>query len=245
MLDEHPRANITEESLSKLKTVFKENGTVTAGNSSGVNDGSAAMLLMKREEAEKRNLKPLAKIISWATCGVEPALMGTGPIPASKSALKKAGWKVDDLDLQILSELSNDASISVPRLSKKIDVNSSVVYSRIKRLVKRKLIERFTIDVNDAELGYEVKALTGINIDTKQRDNVIEQLFKIDGVREVAEVTGRFDILVTMYSRSLDQMHKMVSEKIGRVEGIQSSESFIEMKSRTKAMPYMPSNTGE
>ena len=153
--------------------------------------------------------------------------------------------KVDDLDLKILSELSNDASISVPRLSKKIDVNSSVVYSRIKRLVKRKLIERFTIDVNDAELGYEVKALTGINIDTKQRDNVIEQLFKIDGVREVAEVTGRFDILVTMYSRSLDQMHKMVSEKIGKIEGIQSSESFIEMKSRTKAMPYMPSNTGE
>ena len=153
--------------------------------------------------------------------------------------------KVDDLDLQILSELSNDASISVPRLSKKIDVNSSVVYSRIKRLVKRKLIQRFTIDVNDAELGYEVKALTGINIDTKQRDNVIDQLFKIEGVREVAEVTGRFDILVTMYSRSLDQMHKMVSEKIGRVEGIQSSESFIEMKSRTKAMPYMPSNTGD
>jgi Lrp/AsnC family transcriptional regulator for asnA, asnC and gidA len=133
----------------------------------------------------------------------------------------------------------------VPRLSKKINVNSSVVYSRIKRLVKRKLIERFTIVVNDAELGYEVKALTGINIDTKQRDNVIEQLFNIDGVREVAEVTGRFDILVTMYSKSLDQMHKMVSEKIGRVEGIQSSESFIEMKSRTKAMPYMPSNTGD
>jgi Lrp/AsnC family transcriptional regulator, regulator for asnA, asnC and gidA len=153
--------------------------------------------------------------------------------------------KVDNLDLQILSELSNDASISIPRLSKKIDVNSSVVYSRIKRLVKKKLIERFTIDVNDAELGYEVKALTGINIDTKQRDNVIEQLFNIDGVREVAEVTGRFDILVTMYARSLDQMHKMVSEKIGRVEGIQSSESFIEMKSRMKAMPYMPSNTGD
>ena len=152
---------------------------------------------------------------------------------------------MDNLDLQILSELSNDASISVPRLSKKIDVNSSVVYSRIKRLVKRKLIERFTIIVNDAELGYEVKALTGINIDTKQRDNVIEQLFNIDGVREVAEVTGRFDILVTMYSRSLDQMHKMVSEKIGRVEGIQSSESFIEMKSRTKAMPYMPTNSGD
>ncbi|MGI0056120.1 MAG: Lrp/AsnC family transcriptional regulator [Nitrosarchaeum sp.] len=146
--------------------------------------------------------------------------------------------KVDELDFQILSELSNDASISVPRLSKKINVNSSVVYSRIKRLIKRKLIERFTIVVNDAELGYNVKALTGINMDTKQRDHIIEELFKIDGVREVAEVTGRFDILVTMYARSLDQMHKMVSEKIGRIEGIQSSESFIEMKSRSKAMPY-------
>jgi len=149
--------------------------------------------------------------------------------------------KVDSLDLQILSELSNDASISVPRLSKKIDVNSSVVYSRIKRLVKKKLIERFTIVVNDSELGYEVKALTGINMNSKKRDHIIEELFKIEGVREVAEVTGRFDILVTMYSKSLDQMHKMVSERIGRIDGIQSSESFIEMKSRTKAMPYMTS----
>jgi len=153
--------------------------------------------------------------------------------------------KVDDLDLQILSELSNDASISVPRLSKKINVNSSVIYSRIKRLIKRKLIERFTIVVNDAELGYNVKALTGINMDSKKRDHVIKELFKIDGVREIAEVTGRFDILITMFSKSLDQMHKMVSEKIGRIEGIQSSESFIEMKSRTKAMPYMSSKDSD
>ncbi len=138
-----------------------------------------------------------------------------------------------------MSELSNDASISVPRLSKKINVNSSVIYSRIKRLVKRKLIERFTIVVNDAELGYDVKALTGINMDSKKRDHIIDELFKIDGVREIAEVTGRFDILVTMYSKSLESMHKMVSEKIGRIDGIQSSESFIEMKTRTKAMPYM------
>lgn len=153
--------------------------------------------------------------------------------------------KVDDLDLQILSELANDASISVPRLSKKINVNSSVVYSRIKRLVKRNLIERFTIDVNDAELGYTVKSLTGINMDTKKRDHIIEELFKIDGVREVAEVTGRFDILVTMYAKSLDTMHKMVSERIGRIDGVLSSESFIEMKSRQKAMPYMPSKGSE
>ena len=86
--------------------------------------------------------------------------------------------KVDELDLEILSELSNDASISVPRLSKKIDVNSSVVYSRIKRLVKKKLIERFTIVVNDSELGYEVKALTGINLNSKKRDHILKNFSK-------------------------------------------------------------------
>ncbi len=149
--------------------------------------------------------------------------------------------KIDDLDLTILSELSEDAAISVPKLSKKIKVNPSVVYSRIKRLIKRKLIERFTIVVNDAELGFGVKALTGINMDSKKRDNVISELFKIDGVREIAEVTGRFDILVTMYARSLDEMHKIVSDKIGRIDGVLSSESFIEMKTRNKSMPYMPS----
>lgn len=148
--------------------------------------------------------------------------------------------KIDDLDLTILSELSEDAAISVPKLSKKIKVNTSVVYSRIKRLIKHKLIERFTIVVNDAELGFGVKALTGINMDSKKRDNVINELFKIDGVREIAEVTGRFDILVTMYARSLDDMHKIVSEKIGRIDGVLSSESFIEMKTRNKSMPYMP-----
>ncbi len=150
--------------------------------------------------------------------------------------------RIDDLDLLILSELSNDASMSIPRLSKKINVNASVVYSRIKRMVRKKLIERFTIVVNDQELGYGVKALVGINIDTKMRDHIIEELFKIEGVREIAEVTGRFDILVTMYSTSLEQMHKRVSEGVGRIEGIRSSESFIEMKAHGKAMPYMPSS---
>ena len=151
--------------------------------------------------------------------------------------------KIDDLDLKILSELTEDAAISVPKLSKKINVNPSVAYSRIKRLVKRKLIEKFTIVVNDAELGYQVKSLTGVNMDSKKRDNVISELFKIDGVREIAEVTGRFDILVTMYAKSLDEMHRLVSDKIGRIDGVISSESFIEMKTRTKSMPYMPNNS--
>ena len=147
--------------------------------------------------------------------------------------------KPDNIDLKILSELSNNSSISVPLLSKKINVNSSVVYSRIKRLVKRKLIERFTIEINNKELGYAVKSLTGINMDSKKRDNIIEELFKINEVREISEVTGRFDILVTMYSKNLENMHQLVSEQIGKIQGIVSSESFIEMKTQTKQMPFM------
>jgi len=134
--------------------------------------------------------------------------------------------------------LSEDASISIPRLSEKIKVNPSVVYSRIKRLTKKKLIERFTIIVNDKELGYGVKALTGINMDSKLRDSIIEELFKIKGVREISEVTGRFDIIVTMYAQNLAEMHKLISEGVGRIEGVLASESFIEMKRRTKTMPY-------
>jgi len=147
--------------------------------------------------------------------------------------------KPDNIDLKILSELSNDSSISIPHLSKKINVNSSVVYSRIKRLIKRKLIERFTIEINNKELGYTVKSLTGINMDSKKRDNVIEELFKIREVREISEVTGRFDILVTMFARNLEDMHQLVSEQIGKIQGIVGSESFIEMKTQTKQMPFM------
>ena len=146
---------------------------------------------------------------------------------------------MDKTDLKILSELSNDSSISIPKLSEKINVNTSVVYSRIKRLVKSKLIKKFTIDVNDKELGYAVKSLTGINMDSKQRGVVIEELFKIPGVREISEVTGRFDILVIMFAKNLPEMHRLISEEIGKIQGIVSSESFIEMKRRKKQMPYM------
>lgn len=147
--------------------------------------------------------------------------------------------KVDNLDLKILSELSDDAAISIPKLSKKINVNTSVVYSRIKRLLKRKMIERYTIEINDKELGYTVKSFTGINIDSKQRDNVINGLFEINGVREISEVTGRFDILVTMHAKNLAEMHRLISEGIGKIQGIIGSESFVEMKRRKKQTPYM------
>jgi len=146
---------------------------------------------------------------------------------------------VDKIDQKILSELTDDSSISIPKLSEKINVNSSVVYSRIKRLIKKKLIERFTIEINNKELGYGVKSLTGINMDSKQRDNVIQELFKIPGVREVSEVTGRFDILVTMHAENLGEMYRIVSDSIGKIQGVIGSESFIEMKTRTKQMSYM------
>lgn len=97
--DEFPRAGATAENLGTLRPVFKADGTVTAGNASGINDGAAALVLMRASEAKKRGLKPFAKIASWATAGVDPSVMGTGPIPASKKALEKAGWIVADLDL--------------------------------------------------------------------------------------------------------------------------------------------------
>src|SRR4029077_11703334 len=97
--DEHPKHGTTFEVLSKLRPAFDKNGTVTAGNASGINDGAAAVVLLTAAEAGKRGSKPLARIVSWATAGVDPAIMGTGPIPASRLALKRAGWKVEDLDL--------------------------------------------------------------------------------------------------------------------------------------------------
>lgn len=129
--DEFPRDGVTAEALAKLRPAFKPDGTVTAGNASGINDGAAAVLLMRESEAQKRGLKPFARIKSWATAGVDPGIMGTGPIPASRKALEKAGWKVADLDLAesneafaaqaccVLNELGLDAS--------KVNVNGGAI----------------------------------------------------------------------------------------------------------------------
>ncbi len=130
-IDEHPRPSMTIERLQKLKPAFKTNGTVTAGNSSGINDGAAAVVLMTNEEAEKRNLKPLARIASWATCGVEPSLMGSGPIPATRKALKIAGWKMTDLDLIESNEAFAAQSLAVIKElnipKEKVNVNGGAI----------------------------------------------------------------------------------------------------------------------
>jgi acetyl-CoA C-acetyltransferase len=111
--DEYIRPGTTAEALGKLKPAFSKDGTVTAGNASGINDGAAAIVLMSEAEATKRGLKPLARIVSWATAGVDPAVMGTGPIPASRKALEKAGWKVSDLDLVEANEAFAAQAIAV------------------------------------------------------------------------------------------------------------------------------------
>jgi len=97
--DEYPKHGVTVESLAGLRPAFDKEGTVTAGNASGINDGAAAVVLMTADEAAKRGVTPLARIVSWATAGVDPAIMGSGPIPASRKALEKAGWSIGDLDL--------------------------------------------------------------------------------------------------------------------------------------------------
>ena len=122
--DEYPRKDTSLEKLSNLKTVFKDGGTVTAGNASGLNDGAAAVVLMNLQNAKKRSLKPLAKIVSWAQCGVDPSLMGTGPIPASKLALKKVGWNVKDLELVESNEAFAAQAIAV---NKELGLNPEIV----------------------------------------------------------------------------------------------------------------------
>jgi len=129
--DEHPRNGMTIEKLEKLKPSFKNDGTVTPGNASGINDGAAAVVLMNQNEAEKRELNPLAKIVSWATCGVDPSLMGSGPIPASKKALEKANWKIADLDLIESNEAFAAQSLAVIKDLKipkeKVNVNGGAI----------------------------------------------------------------------------------------------------------------------
>ena len=129
--DEYPKVGTNIEKLSTLKTVFKENGTVTAGNASGLNDGAAALTLMNLKTAKDKNLKPLAKIVSWAQCGVDPSIMGTGPIPASKLAIKKAGWTEDQIDLVEANEAFAAQAISVNKElgfnTEKVNVNGGAI----------------------------------------------------------------------------------------------------------------------
>jgi Lrp/AsnC family transcriptional regulator for asnA, asnC and gidA len=141
--------------------------------------------------------------------------------------------------MKILSELTNDASISVPKLSKKLNINASVLYSRIKRLTKKSLIKKFTVLVNEEMLGINVKALIGLNRDPKLKESIHTELLKIPEVRVISEVTGRFDMLVTVSTRSLEELHGLVIQKIGKIEGVQNTETFVEMQRTEKEPQYI------
>ena len=129
--DEFPRAESSVEKLATLKPTFKKDGTVTAGNASGINDGAAAICLMTAAMAKTKNIEPLAKIVSWAQCGVDPSIMGTGPIPASRLALKKAGWNKNELDLIESNEAFAAQAIAVNKemgwIINKVNVNGGAI----------------------------------------------------------------------------------------------------------------------
>ena len=129
--DEHPREGVNLDTLSRLKPVFKKNGTVTAGNASGINDGAAAVTLMTDADANKKGIKKLVSIKSWASCGVDPALMGTGPIPSSKKALELAGWDIKDVDLFEINEAFAAQSLAVLKTlsipEEKVNVNGGAI----------------------------------------------------------------------------------------------------------------------
>jgi Lrp/AsnC family transcriptional regulator, regulator for asnA, asnC and gidA len=146
--------------------------------------------------------------------------------------------RFDELDMRILAELTKDASISVPQLSKKLNVNASVLYSRIKRLGKRSLIKKFTVIINEGMLGINVKATVGINRDPKLKEPIHSELLRIPEVRSLSEVTGRFDMIVNINARTLEELHNIVIERIGKIEGIQNTETFVEMQRTEKEPVY-------
>lgn len=141
--------------------------------------------------------------------------------------------------MKLLYELTKDGSISVPNLSKKLGINASVLYSRIKRLMKKKLIKKFTIEIDETLLGIGVKATVGINRDPKLKESIHKQLMETPEVVSISEITGRFDILVRVYADNLEALHSVVIEKIGKIDGIQNTETFVELQKTDKELEYL------
>jgi len=144
--------------------------------------------------------------------------------------------------MKLLFELSKDGNISVPTLSKKLGINASVLYSRIKRLVRKKVIKKFTIEIDDSLLGIGVKASVGINRDPKFKIQTHKELLEIAEVVSIIEVTGRFDIMIRVYAKDLEDLHTVVIEKIGKIDGIQNTETFVELQKTDKEPSYLNIN---
>ncbi|MEO9276250.1 MAG: Lrp/AsnC family transcriptional regulator [Nitrososphaera sp.] len=140
--------------------------------------------------------------------------------------------------MKIITELARDGNVSVPNLSKKLGINTSVLYSRIKRLIKKKLIKKFTIVVDESLIGIGVRATMGINRDPKLKDQIHKALMKTPEVVDMSEVTGRFDMLITLRAQNLEELHTVAIEKIGKIEGIQNTETFVELQRTDKDPVY-------
>ena len=146
--------------------------------------------------------------------------------------------RLDEIDMKILGALHRDASISIPKLSNDLGLNLSVTYSRIKRLVRRGIIQRYTLEINEAKLGLPAGVLVGLNLDPKQREQAIGELMRLPQARGLREVTGRFDAFLTLRGRTIEELHKTTSEVIGRIPGVTHSETFVEVSERQPEVSY-------
>jgi len=146
--------------------------------------------------------------------------------------------KLDEVDMKILGSLYQDASVSIPTLSKDLGLNLSVTYSRIKRLTKRQIIKQFTIIVDEDKLGFPASAVVGVNLDPKQRDQALNEIAKLDNVRSIQEVTGRFDAFVTIRARTIEEIYKIGAENLGKVPGVNQAETFIQVEKIRPAIKF-------
>ncbi|MDG6925594.1 MAG: Lrp/AsnC family transcriptional regulator [Nitrososphaerota archaeon] len=153
--------------------------------------------------------------------------------------------KLDEIDMKILGSLHKDASVSIPKLSKDLGLNLSVTYSRIKRLSRRKIIKQFTIVVDEEKLGFPASAVVGVNLDPKQRDQALAEMSKLEQVRIIQEVTGRFDAFVTVRGKTIEEIYKIVAEGIGKVQGVNQAETFVRVETLRPEVNYkIAANSG-
>jgi len=141
--------------------------------------------------------------------------------------------RLDELDLKILDELNENAGTSIPKLSKKLGVKQSKIYSRVKRLMRKNVIRRMTIEVNEETLGFNVKAFVGVNVESLERDKAAEEIAKVSEVVLASEVTGRFDMIIEVHVKNLEDLYSVVSKKIAILPGVSHTETFIQLKKRS------------
>ena len=146
--------------------------------------------------------------------------------------------RLDEIDMKILGALHRDASISIPKLSTDLGLNLSVTYSRIKRLIRRGIIQRYTLEVNESKLGFPAGVVVGLNVDPKQREQAIGELMRLPQARDLVEVTGRFDAFLTLRGRTIEELHKTIAEVIGKIPGVTHTETFVEVAEREPEVNY-------